>query len=690
MRNKHLAYITVLILFITSHSFAQRSNLILENKFVYIELKDDLNGFIKIIDKKAGRNYASGNDASLFTLRFGNNYTDSANLFSSAMASNRRSVRLKDGLELHYNYEGAIAFDVVCKISLEENSSLTKWSMKVNNRSAAILTIIKYPEVLSTTVLGENAADDGVVFPIYEGALLTGMNKTGAASKNYYPGALSSQMMYYFDPAGGFYYAAHDGNGYKKSLETINTGKGILFAQEYFLAIEHKKDIELPYAVVTGFGDGKWEAGAGIYRDWAEQQSWCAKTLKQRDTPEWLKKANLFINFGFALPDWDPSHKYFSSVDSADLAIKKYHDYFDIPVIACGWNWEKNGIWIGPDYFPPIHGEKHYSDIAERIKQRGDHLHLYTSGFRWGVKKPLSEKKEETRFTDYDGTADFMKYSSEMGVIDYKGELLLEKRYWAHNYFLCPGSKSGSKLLESCFEHIYKWGVEGVDLDQDLGGAVENCFAANHGHPVGAGLWQYQAMRDFLSNVRLNAHKISKDNFVGLEEPGELFIPQVDVVDSRNFMVTGWPVWGPGAVSIPLYLYLYHPYQIAYTGWINMGRAPFGIEKNSIGRTFLFGMYPGISMRGSYDLVKQEPNDDLKMLKGFIELVKKNPEFLIHGKMLGEIDIKGGDSLDIVGEKKKPFPNHGKRCRALHGCQKRIIKLLICWQTCLINPRKYT
>jgi hypothetical protein len=655
----------IIFLLIAFSSFAQRSELIFENKFVYIELKDDLNGFNKIIDKKTGRNYASGNDASLFTLRFGKDYTDTANLFNSAMASNRRSVKLKDGLEWHYKYEGAISFDVVCKISGEENSSLIKWSIKIDNRSTAILTTIKYPQILCTSVLGEKDADDGVVFPIYEGVLLTGMNKAGAESKNNYPGSLSSQMMYYFDPAGGFYYASHDGNGYKKSMETTNTGNGILFAQEYFLPIEHKKEIELPYPVVTGFSGGRWEAGASIYRDWAEQQPWCAKTLAQRDPPEWLKKSNLFINFGYALPDWDPSHKYFSSVDSADLTIKKYHDYFNVSIIACGWDWEKNGIWMGPDYFPPVHGDSHYAAIAEKVKPRGDHLQLYTSGFRWGVKKPLTEKKDENRFTDYDGAADFfMKYAKQIGVVDYKGELLLEKRYWAHNYFLCPGSKSAQKLLESCFEHIYKWGVEGVDLDQDLGGAVENCFAANHGHPIGAGVWQYRAMHDFLSKTRLIAHQISKDNFVGLEEPGELFIPQVDAVD-RNFMVTGWPVWGPGAVSIPLYLYLYHPYQIAYTGWINMGRAPFGIEKNSIGRTFLFGMYPGISMRGSYDLVKQEPNDDLKMLKGFIELVKKNPEYLIHGKMLGEIDIKGGDSLDIVGEKKETFSKSWKTVQGI-------------------------
>ena len=623
-------------------------NPVIENNAIYVKFRSDLNGFTAIIDKKTGRNYASGLDTTLYRLRFANNYKDTS-LITSNMASRHSFTRVKNGLELQYWHEGKIPFIVVCKITFGNDSSLLKWTIKVQNKSQKTLSTIEYPIIACTPVLGVDSADDGLVYPLYEGSLLTGLSKKGIGVYETYPGNLSAQLMYFFDPAGGLYYAAYDGKGYRKSLGVINTGQGLILLHKYFLPIAYKKEIELPYEIVTGFSAGNWESGAERYRQWAQKQTWCTQTLSQRDIPGWLKAPNLFMFFNYKSPDYE-------SVEKADISVRKYHDFYGLPVIACGWSWEKNGAWMGPDFFPPVHGEQYYSDLAKKGKERGDHFQLLTSGFRWAVKKPLTQKTGETRFTDYDGTDLFMKNGAKFTVMDQKGALFMEKRPWAYNYFLCPGSKSARNIIDSCFNHIYKWGISGVSLDQQLGGHVDDCFSQDHGHPVGAGLWQYQAMRNFLRDARSNAKSISADNFVTLEEaPSELFIPMLDFYYGRAYTLSQWPVSGPGAVSIPLHIFLYHQYQLAFSCQINeKSRAPFGNPKNAIGRNFIFGMGPGIGFQVEKGLLKGDVTDDMKMIRGSIELIKKYPDCLVLGKMKGEIQVKGDRPVDTLDQKGEP------------------------------------
>ncbi len=145
--------------------------------------------------------------------------------------------------------------------------------------------------------------------------------------------------------------------------------------------------------------------------------------------------------------------------------IKEYHDYFDIPVVTAVFGWEKHGSWIGPDYFPPNPNKQFYLDLVKKLDERGDNLHFYTSGFRWGVKKPINEKGLEPRiYTDYDGTASFMERDRNFAVTDKNGEMVLRKPRWADNYMMCTGSEGARRILDSCYNYIYDLGVAGLTL----------------------------------------------------------------------------------------------------------------------------------------------------------------------------------------------------------------------------------
>ncbi len=116
---------------------------------------------------------------------------------------------------------------------------------------------------------------------------------------------------------------------------------------------------------------------------------------------------------------------------------------------------------------------------------------------------------------------------------------------------------------------------------------------------------------------------------------------------SRTFVYChSMAVYGPGAVSIPLYIYLYHQYQIGYAGWIDGGFSPCGYEKYGLGRSFIFGIYPGVRVSGNMELKGENPSDELKMLKGYIGLMKEFPEFLLRGRMVGELTIEGSAPFD--------------------------------------------
>jgi hypothetical protein len=657
---------TVLILcvlfFITS---CHHGGNILENDLIYVELNDDLNGVKSMIDKKTGKEFSGGIDSCLYLLRFGDHYT-TREVVSSKEASFRESRRIKNGIELTFIHEGDYPLKITAVVVLPRNSSMLSWNIKISNESEHILNTIEYP-VLSCPAIDEQIPTlSGVLYPGFEGVVLTGLNKEGATKRDSYPGKLSAQFMYYFVPQGGVYYAAHDSKGYKKTLNTSYSKGGIFLSNAYLLPIEYEKNIEMPYPVITGIAGGCWEAGASVYRDWAKDQHWCSTRLIDRDdSPEWLKSPRLYINYTYSSPA-------LSSVEKADRIIKSYHDFFDIPVIATGFGWEKNDIWVGGDYFPPLYGEDYYRELSSRLKERGDLLHVFTSGFRWAVRKPAILPDGTTGFTAYDGMEMFNNKVSKFATIDRDGAAVIERPGWAHSYLLCAGDKGARDFMFGVFDHLFDMGIAGVDLDQNNGGEVHICYSDQHGHPVGAGLWMYESMKDFFSQVKANARAKSPDHFIGVEEVCEIYLPYLDVFHGRAYTDTQWPAMGPGAVSVPLFLFLYHPYQVTYSGWIDPGFSALGDERYGLGRAFIFGMFPGVrttdnyaqgtgaysidNTDGKFSLLNGNITEEIKMLKAYTSLMKEFPEFLIHGEMVGETDIEGSDIIDYVAPGRIPLP----------------------------------
>jgi hypothetical protein len=102
---------------------------------------------------------------------------------------------------------------------------------------------------------------------------------------------IALQMQAYYDGTAGLYMATHDGSGNVKHFGLAR------LKDELDVSTEHNYDerpglsFDLPYDTVLGVFHGDWYAAADIYKQWAVQQSWCArKTIDRDDIPARLKE----------------------------------------------------------------------------------------------------------------------------------------------------------------------------------------------------------------------------------------------------------------------------------------------------------------------------------------------------------------------------------------------------------------
>ena len=69
----------------------------------------------------------------------------------------------------------------------------------------------------------------------------------------------------------------------------------------------------------------------------------------------------------------------------------------------------------------------------------------------------------------------------------------------------------------------------------------------------------------------------------------------------------------PGAVAIPLYIYVHHEYQLNYAGWIDRGFSPFGDERYGID----FPMFAKVQTKPGIGYIAGEMEiDDPTRLRG--------------------------------------------------------------------------
>ena len=402
---------------------------VLESSHLKLQMREDLFGIASLTDKRNGRDYCAGEDRAfgLYTLYFGKSFSKAKQSGLSDIVS-KKVATIDDGIQLTFEHRGTHPALVDCFITAKPSDPAIRFRIAVTNRSNQGLVAIDYPRLSCPPQLGDRSEDDRLLYPQHEGVLLCdpAQNmKPGAMLAKAYPGSASAQLMYFFDAAGGLYCGVEDIGGGTKTPQITRQSNRLDITWRHEFSSDRLGRAELAYDVVVSAGGPTWQDGADIYRDWAEENApWCEKTIRASAAPDWLQQVNVFLNYTVE------TEGEFANAKHVAEWFGLYREFFGVPIVACAFGWEKHGSWIGPDYFPPRGGEGYYRELTRLLAEQSGHMHVFTSGFRWGVRKTdpqtmralqAGDRQQPRRYTNFDGSDRYANRGSGGVAIDGDG-----------------------------------------------------------------------------------------------------------------------------------------------------------------------------------------------------------------------------------------------------------------------------
>jgi hypothetical protein len=325
---------------------------------------------------------------------------------------------------------------------------------------------VTFPQV-AVGPLSPAADDDRLVIPQGSGVLYKAPLRSNVTFAGHYPDGWSTyQMMAYYGPAAGVYFACHDPLAATKQIVTHRTND----AAAQVLAFRYwAPNLGVPGngfgtgapAVVRPF-QGDWFDATQIYRAWAEAEAqwWPRDTAWGRpDTPAWMKEVCVWACTNGSAQDCVAKVKEFAAAMGAPTA---YHWY----------SWHEIPFDVkSPHYFPTKPGMK--EGVAE-LQAAGVRVMPYINGRLW-----------DTQLEDFQQSAIAAATKGEDGK-----PFIEEYGSGAKLAPMCPTQKLWQeKVREIVLRLTDEIGVDGVYIDQIGAAAPRLCMDTSHGHPLGGGHW---------------------------------------------------------------------------------------------------------------------------------------------------------------------------------------------------------
>lgn len=221
---------------------------------------------------------------------------------------------------------------------------------------------------------------------------------------------------------------------------------------------------------------------------------------------------------------------------------------------------------------------------------------IMLSGYRWTIDKPQPDgsvhsnqerfDREVHRFVTHDADGRTpLTWTSE------------KKNDWHGTKYarLCPATAFAQDTITEAAVACVKAGYPIIHFDQEVSGPAASsfCGSALHGHEPGYGRWMHEAMASLFARIRQECAVLDTDFALSIEEPNELYIPWLNLCQSRpNGLTNQFPMRKPLTRVVPLFSYLYHDFLvgwIAFYPWRSQGHAPYSLAKG-----FAAGMMPGL------------------------------------------------------------------------------------------------
>jgi len=396
-----------------------------------------------------------------------------------------------------------------------------------------------------------------------------------------YPGQwASTQLMAYYNSAGGLYLACDDATGLPKFIDRVMELDGVTLGLAHYPGTRGPGETRLPYNVVVGTFHGDWYAAAAIYRNWATRQPFCGQKLADRkDRPKWTETSAVGIAFPMrGQGDWDPPstiNPEYTPATNALPYLEKIADQLECPLMPLVYNWEHPGPWVQPDAFPPLGGDETMREFMAKAKEKGWFPFLYGDSLCWVTWQGN---------TGYDGMPYFRAHGGDAAVARRPDGSFVEDVWpWRRNYWACVGAERGRQMILEMTRKMAELGPSVVQqFDQGPGPVA--CYAADHGHPPVPGPWMTEGFRSLLKAHAEAAHTVNPSVAMSCEgAPPEVFLQDFQIWDGR-------------VKSCPLYSFLFHEYLNGHAGFFG-NRINDEALRLSVGRAIVTGYMINFTLR---------------------------------------------------------------------------------------------
>jgi len=352
-----------------------------------------------------------------------------------------------------------------------------------------------------------------------------------------YPLSPRVPLLYQYGPRGGVYLMVLDPDLWVKTV-----GMTPRFAADGKTpdAITWSVGVELAagdppprYAVRIGLIEESAYEAADVYRDWAERQPWCPPPLSERkDIASWRLRGgpHYFLYQAGNGPNAAEKAKRLRTIEELETEHATAFTLPEVPSVMATLpkqitelggvvdlrGWEKWGLWMNPDWWPPSQGEPALRRAIEAIHQAGLHVTTDVQFNELSIHRPSEadggfgeEGRRAIRARGFD--VEDVATMNENGEVPWYGPAAYRSNH------ACPNVPAVFNDVAWTLSRMKDVGFDEAQFDGG-GWLIEKpCWNPRHAHPRGPGFWQTATETDYYERMR-NAIPGARESRFGFVE----------------------------------------------------------------------------------------------------------------------------------------------------------------------------
>lgn len=429
-----------------------------------------------------------------------------------------QDVKAKGSYVLEANHSGAVA-KISVYVTLNPLGFIDLRLEAGPPERGWLIRELIFPQAVTNGLLSDAPGDTYV-----GGEKPTSLGTEWQFQSSFYPTNPRIPMLYQYGTSGGMYLLVLDSDQWVKKVEMLpymDDARTKVASIAWRCSVNLAAGDRLPkYTARLGrLEDSPYEAAA-FYRAWASRQPWFPAPLSQRkDLGSWrLRGAPHYYVY---LPGPGPNTLQKHPRDMTPEEIQEYHNkhqgqfrLHEVPMIMEVLpreiaeldgvvdlrGWEKWGLWMNPDWWPPRQGEKALRQAIGAIHKVGLHV---TADVMFN-ELSIHKSKEQGGFAEKGLRAveALGLVPDEVAIKSERGEILT---IGAAPYIVdvvCPTVRASFDHTAWTLARMKEAGFDDVQFDGGGSEILYPCWNKKHLHPEGCGYWQTAVAKNYFERLR--------------------------------------------------------------------------------------------------------------------------------------------------------------------------------------------